>query len=181
MLLACSSLFATTWALSALDLLELELEELVDIVNLFPGRVNLSSGCPGIFKPQSPPCLTFPIRKMSPAFLRPPKTKIRGLDLKYFPGQLISALPWKLFQSSGNTARWTPRLPEEHWDWEPLHSTPLAPMAPHTDLTPRVIALFHLKFLKKILYSQDRTATTHTFDLVVSIGVVNIIGGLWPR
>ena len=111
MLLACSSLLATTWALSALDLLELELvleellelEELLANVNLLPGRVNLSSGCPGIFKPQSPRCLTFPIRKMSPAFLRPPKTKVRGLDLKYFPGQLISALPSKLFQSSGST------------------------------------------------------------------------------
>ena len=108
MLLACSSLLATTWTLSALDLLEFEFEleellELLAIVNLLPGRVNLSSGCPGIFKPQSPPCLTFPIRKMSPAFLRPPKTKIRGLDLKYFPGQLISALPSKLFQSSGST------------------------------------------------------------------------------
>ena len=150
MLLACSSLLATTWTLSALDLLELELvleellelEELLANVNLLPGRVNLSSGCPGIFKPQSPRCLTFPIRKRSPAFLRPPKTKIRGLYLKYFPGQLISALPSKLFQSSGSTARWTPRLPEEHWDWEALHSTPLAPLAPHTDLAPRVIALF---------------------------------------
>ena len=84
---------------------------------------------------------------MSPAFLRPPKTKIRGLDLKYFPGQLISALPSQLFQSSGSTGRWTPRLPEEHW--EALPSTPLAPLAPHTDLAPRVIALFHLTFLKK--------------------------------
>ena len=62
MLLACSSLLATTWALSALDFLEFEFElvleellELLAIVNLFPGRVNLSSGCPGIFKPQSPP------------------------------------------------------------------------------------------------------------------------------
>ena len=94
-------------------------------------------------------CLTFPIGKMSPAFLRPPKTKIRGLGLKYFSGQLISALPSKLFQSSGSTTRCTPRLPEEHWDWEALPSTPLAPLAPHTDLAPRAIALFHLKFLKK--------------------------------
>ena len=125
MLLACSSLLATTWALSALDLLELELvlEELLEllaIVNLLPGRVNLSSGCPGIFKPQSPPCLTFPIRKMSPAFLTPPKTKIRGLDLKYFPGQLISALPSKLFQSSGNTTATGGAL---RLRGPPLHST----------------------------------------------------------
>ena len=111
MLLACSSLLATTLALSALDLLEMELEELLEllaIVNLLPGRVNLSSGCPGIFKPQSPPCLTFPIRKMSPAFLRPPKTKIRGLKSQIFSGATdisspLETLPVQWQHSKVNT------------------------------------------------------------------------------
>ena len=44
MLLACSSLLATTWALSALDLLEMEFEleellELLAIVNLLPVEI----------------------------------------------------------------------------------------------------------------------------------------------
>ena len=122
MLLACSSLFATTWALSALDLLEMEL---LAIVNLLPGRVNLSSGCPGIFKPQSPPCLTFPIGKNVSCLFETSKNKYQRSGSQIFSGatDISSPLETLPVQWQHNKVNTTATGGALRLRGPPLHST----------------------------------------------------------